>query len=278
MALECLKSHCCFSGLTAFYQHDSTSTKTPMKFSVHRPEEKSEIKNAIIWLSGLTCNEENFITKAGVQRYLDGTQTMIVCPDTSPRGLDLPNEHENYDFGSGASFFLNAKTQGYKDHYQMEDYIACELVALLQKEFGVEKVSIMGHSMGGHGALVLGLRYPKLFKAISAFSPVSHPTQCPWGKKAFKGYLGEDESLWKTYDATEMILAGSTHPQRILLDQGLADNFLEEQLLVQDLKEACREKGQELELNLRDGFDHSYYFIASFVESHIKHHLSAFES
>lgn len=278
MPVECLKSHHCYKGLTEFYQHESTSTKTPMKFSVHRPQDKSQIKHAIIWLSGLTCNEENFITKAGAQKFLDGTQAMIVCPDTSPRGLELPGEHDSYDFGSGAGFYLNAKTPGYKDHYQMEDYIACELVALLKNEFGAETFSLMGHSMGGHGALVLGLRYPKLFKVLSAYSPVAHPTQCPWGKKAFKGYLGESEKLWKDYDATEMILSGKTHPQKILVDQGLADNFLEEQLLVDDLKMACEKKGQELELNLHEGFDHSYYFIASFVENHIKHHLEGFEA
>lgn len=277
MSVECLKSHYCFNGLTEFYQHHSTSTKTPMKFSVHRPKDKAQIKNAIIWLSGLTCNEENFITKAGAQRFLDGTQTMIVCPDTSPRGLDLPGEQESYDFGSGAGFYLNAKTPGYKDHYQMEDYIACELVALLQKEFGAENFSLMGHSMGGHGALVLGLRYPKLFQVLSAYSPVAHPTRCPWGQKAFKGYLGDDETLWKEYDATEMILSGSAHPQKILIDQGSDDNFLTEQLLVDDFVKACEKTGQKLDYQLRAGFDHSYYFIASFVESHIRHHLAVLE-
>lgn len=278
MSVQCLKSHHCFNGLTEFYQHESASTKTLMNFSVHRPKDKTQIKNAIIWLSGLTCNEENFITKAGAQKFLDSTQTMIICPDTSPRGTDLPNEHESYDFGSGASFYLNAKTPGYKDHYQMEDYVACELVSLIKKEFGAENFSLMGHSMGGHGALVLGLRYPKLFKALSAFSPVAHPTKCPWGHKAFKGYLGEDESQWSDYDATEMVLAGQSHPRKILVDQGLADNFLEEQLLIDDFKQACEKSGQDLELHFREGFDHSYYFIASFVEAHIAHHLEAFRS
>ncbi|WP_412471687.1 S-formylglutathione hydrolase [Halobacteriovorax sp. RT-1-4] len=273
MSFEKLKSHKSFEGETAFCLHSSKVTKTDMKFSYFKPN-TDKIENIIIWLSGLTCTEENFITKAGAQFHLAKTNTMIVCPDTSPRGLELPGEHDSYDFGSGAGFYLNATTDGYKDHYKMYDYIVKEFVPLLKDAFGNAKLSITGHSMGGHGALVIGLNNPELFHAISAFSPIVNPTQVPWGQKAFTGYLGNDENLWKQYDACELIKSGRTHAKKILIEQGLADEFFEEQLKTKNFEDICAEFNQELTVNYRQEYDHSYYFIASFIEDHLKHLIS----
>lgn len=268
--MKVIKSHRCFGGVTEFYEHTSELTQTTMKFSVARPLDSSQIKGAILWLSGLTCTDENFITKAGSQPLLD--DLMIVCPDTSPRGLDLPEEHKDYDFGSGASFYLDALTPGYKEHYKMFSYINEELYNLVQNNFGVKNLSIMGHSMGGHGALVSGLRRPDLYNSISAFSPIVNPSQCPWGKKAFSGYLGEDKDKWKNYDACSLLENGSKHPQSILIHQGLADNFYPDQLLTDSFSKICKQENQPVVVNMMDGFDHSYYFIASFIKEHIDHH------
>lgn len=273
MALETVKSNKCFDGVTKTFEHESVSTKTKMRFSAHFPGENETIENCIIWLSGLTCNEDNFITKAGAQKFLGGTKTMIVCPDTSPRGLDLAGEHDSYDFGSGAGFYLNATTPGYSDHYKMYDYITNELTSLLKENFRIKNFSIMGHSMGGHGALVLGLRNPELFKAVSAFSPIVNPTQAPWGKKAFSGYLGDDESSWNQYDATELIKSGTKRPDTILIDQGTADEFLEKELLTGNIENAGKEHGQSLEVKYREGYDHSYFYISTFIEEHIQFHV-----
>ena len=237
MSITEIKRSKIFDGDTIFYSHDSNVTKTKMNFSVFKPK-CEKIESAIIWLSGLTCNEENFITKAGAQRYLKDTHTMIICPDTSPRGLHLPGEHESYDFGSGASFYLNATSDDYKENYNMYDYITKELVALIKTEFGAAKFSIMGHSMGGHGALVIGLRELGLFESVSAFSPLVNPTACAWGKKAFAGYLQSDNEA-KAYDATELVKNGHKRSDRILIDQGLKDEFLEKELLTENFKAAC---------------------------------------
>lgn len=269
MLFEKLKSHKNFGGETAFCQHQSNVTKTPMKFSYFKPE--GSVKRAILWLSGLTCTDENFITKAGAQAYLADSDTMIVCPDTSPRGLDLPGEHDSYDFGSGASFYLNATTNSYKDHYKMYDYIVEELIPLVRDKFSLEKFSISGHSMGGHGALVIALKKPDLFSKVSAFSPIVNPTQVPWGKKAFKLYLGEDREAWKAYDACELVKSGKAHPSTILIDQGLNDEFFEGQLKTKNLEEACQGTPQKLKIRYLDGYDHSYYFISTFIGDHLKH-------
>ena len=271
MSYETLKKHRTFEGETLFCEHDSTATKTKMKFSVYMPNAK--VDSAIIWLSGLTCTDENFITKAGAQKILAGTNTMIICPDTSPRGVGAPGEDESYDFGTGAGFYVNATTDGYKDNYQMYDYIVKDLVSVLKDDFNVQKISITGHSMGGHGALVIGLREKEIFASVSAFSPIVNPVQCPWGQKALKGYLGDNESEWKEYDACELIKAGKRASSSLLVDQGLADEFLKEQLLSDNLKKVCSETDQALELNFREGYDHSYYFISTFIENHIKFHL-----
>lgn len=276
MKVELIKEHKSFSGLTSFFSHESAMTKTKMNFSVIFPTKEKKARNCIIWLSGLTCNEENFVSKAGAQAYLAGLDTLIICPDTSPRGLNLLNEHESFDFGSGAGFYLNATSPGYRDHYQMESYITHELVELVKENFNCSHFSIFGHSMGGHGALTLGLKYPKLFKTISAFSPIVNPVNCPWGQKAFKGYLGEDKEKWAQHDATELITVGSKHANKILIDQGTSDNFLEKELLTENIVKAAKEMGQPLDVHYREGYDHSYYFIASFIEDHIKFHQKNF--
>jgi S-formylglutathione hydrolase len=281
MNVKMIKSSRTFEGETSFYEHDSLLTKTRMKFAAFLPQvnalENKKIDSAIIWLSGLTCTEENFITKAGVQRFLSGTKTMIICPDTSPRGLHLPGEHERYDFGSGAGFYVNALTEGYRDHYQMYDYVVVEIVQLLQKYFGAKKISIMGHSMGGHGALVMGLREQKLFTSVSAFSPLAHPMACDWGRKALAGYLGENEEFWKKYDATELLKSGSKRVDSILVDQGTSDEFLAKNLLPEHLIEAAKKSGQRLDMRWREGFDHSYYYISTFLAEHIAFHLGVLQ-
>jgi len=263
-----------FEGETAYYEHDSSVTKTIMKFSTFTPKSVN-VDSAIIWLSGLTCTEDNFITKAGAQSYLKGTNTMIICPDTSPRGLDLPGEHESYDFGSGAGFYLNATTEGYRNHYKMYDYISKELFTILKEEFGIKKVSIMGHSMGGHGALILGLREKDLFRSVSAFSPIVNPTVSPWGKKAFEGYLGPNSKEAVLYDATEFLDENTKRADEILIDQGTDDEFLKEELLTQNFVKKCESVGQVLKVNYREGYDHSYFFISTFIEEHILFHLNA---
>lgn len=273
MSLVPLKTHKTFEGLTQFWQHNSPLTQTPMKFSTFMP--MGQPKGCVIWLSGLTCTEENFITKAGAQKYLAQHQLMVICPDTSPRGLQLPQEHDSYDFGSGAGFYVDATVPGYREHYRMYSYVAEELYALITSQFSIpqNKISIMGHSMGGHGALILGLKEKGKFQSISAFAPIVHPTACSWGQKAFKGYLGEEPHAWSAYDATELVKTGARHKQTILIDQGAQDEFLEKgQLLTDHFEEACTEAGQSLELNYRKDYDHSYYFIATFIENHIQHH------
>lgn len=272
MSMEILKQHKTFSGQTLFAQHDSDATKTMMKFSAFLPCDKAQVESAIIWLSGLTCTEENFITKAGAQKYLDNSKTMIICPDTSPRGLDIPGADDSYDFGTGAGFYVNAVTEDYKQNYNMYDYVVVDIINLLKEEFGVTKQSLFGHSMGGHGALVMGLREPNLFQSISAFSPIVNPMDCQWGQKAFQGYLGDNKQDWKQYDACELIKSGFTRKDTLLIDQGLADSFYPEQLLTKNLENICKDKGQKANIHYRQGYDHSYFFISSFVEEHIHFH------
>lgn len=273
--MKLIKRHKSFATFTEFYQHSAMCTGTNMKLSCIIPEDTSRLKNCIVWLSGLTCTEENFVVKAGVQKYLDST-TMIVCPDTSPRDLKLPVEADDYDFGSGASFYVNATEAPYDQNYQMYDYIANEIPALIQQQFNIKKFSIMGHSMGGHGALVIGLRESKKFQTISAFAPIVNPVACGWGKKAFKGYLGTDEKCWHKYDAALLLKQGLKHSNTILISQGSADEFLQEQLLTKNFESAAKQVNQPLIVNYHEGYDHSYYFIATFIESHIAFHLKSF--
>lgn len=257
------KEHKTFGGRTAFWTHHSTTTGTTMGFATFEPVHKP-IKRAIIWLSGLTCTEENFITKSGIQRLLADTQTMVLAPDTSPRGLNLPGEHDSYDFGSGAGFYVDAVTPGYGAHYRMFSYVADDLCQIALEHFGVSDLSLMGHSMGGHGALVLGLRHPERFSRITAFAPITRPTKVPWGIKAFEGYLGATD--WGVYDACELLRRGYRHPAPLRIYQGTSDEFLTTQLRPEELVEAAKEAGQPCQLTWCEGYDHSYYFIASFLE------------
>lgn len=277
MSFEILKKHKTYGGETLFCQHQSVSTKSMMKFSVFLPVEKNQIDSALIWLSGLTCTEENFMTKAGAQRVLAGTTTMLICPDTSPRGLSISGADDSYDFGTGASFYLNAQSEQYKSNYNMFDYITKDLISLLKTDFGVNTFFISGHSMGGHGALIMALRKPTLFASVSAFSPIVNPLLCPWGQKAFLGYLGDNKEKWKEYDACELLKNGHKFNGTILIEQGLNDEFLEKQLLTKNFEHVCVEVHQKFKVNYRDGYDHSYYFISSFIEDHIQFHLEHLE-
>ncbi len=271
--MKLLKSHKSFGGVTEFFEHESKFTKTKMKFAISRPENIKDIKGGLIWLSGLTCNEENFITKAGAQKVANELGLVIICPDTSPRGTDLPGEHETYDFGSGAGFYVDSLTEGYKDHYNMYSYVNEEIYGVLNETYNLKNnISLFGHSMGGHGALIIGLKNASQYKSVSAFAPIVNSTKVGWGQKAFKGYLGNDENLWKAYDACELVREGVVHPQKILIDQGLEDEFLEKSLMTKNLEVACEGSSQELKVNYREGYDHSYYFISTFMEDHLKFH------
>ena len=272
--MKVLKRHKCFGGTVQFNEHSSISTGTTMAFSSFVPDTK--VRGCLIWLSGLTCNDENFMTKAGAQRAFADAGMMVVCPDTSPRGLSLPNERDSWDFGSGAGFYVDATTPGYSDHYRMFSYVSREFYTLVQQNFPTDgKFSISGHSMGGHGALVIGLREPTKFGSISAFAPIVNPTRCPWGVKAFTGYLGSDSVPWRQYDACELVRDGAAHPRPILIDQGSDDSFLREQLLTNNFVEACRGQHQKIKLRLQSGYDHSYYFISTFISDHIQFHAES---
>ncbi|TQV75091.1 S-formylglutathione hydrolase [Aliikangiella marina] len=265
----------CFAGSQAVYQHNSIVTRCEMAFSVYIPQIAWTHKRpAIIYLSGLTCTHENVTTKAGFQRYAQELGLIIVCPDTSPRGTNFPEEHDSYDFGSGAGFYLNATQKPWSANYRMYDYISKELPDIISHNFPVvtPHFGLMGHSMGGHGALTIGLRNPDIFPSVSAFSPIVAPSQCPWGQKAFTGYLGDDHNEWQRYDATELMKNGCKSPSKILIDQGTSDEFLEEQLKPDLFLKACREKGQDIELRMQEGYDHSYYFISSFIGDHLLFH------
>ncbi len=269
--MKVLKTHKGFGGVTQFWEHDSQETRTKMNFSTFIPG--SQPRGCLIWLSGLTCTDENFMAKAGAQQHLAEAGLMVICPDTSPRGLNLPQEHDAYDFGSGAGFYVDATTAGYKDHYRMYSYVTREIYGLLQTKFGMDgNISIMGHSMGGHGAIVLGLREKDKFKSVSAFAPIVHPKKCAWGQKAFNGYLGVDREAWNSYDSCELIRSGISHPNPILIDQGSEDQFLAKELLTDDIVKAAEGLGQKLSVRYQEGYDHSYYFIATFVRDHIRFH------
>ncbi|HJK94120.1 MAG TPA: S-formylglutathione hydrolase [Polyangiaceae bacterium LLY-WYZ-15_(1-7)] len=275
--LETLEEHASFGGTTGFYSHDSEACGGPMRFAVYQPPQAKEGPVPVVFfLSGLTCTADNFTTKAGAQRVAAELGLLLVMPDTSPRGAGYPGEDEGWDFGTGAGFYVDATEAPWSARYRMYSYVTEELPALVDAAFptkGPAHRSVFGHSMGGHGALVLGLREPTKWRSISALSPIVAPTQVPWGHKAFGGYLGEDREAWKAYDATELV-AKTQHPAPILIDQGTADGFLEEQLRPELFQAACASAGQALELRMQDGYDHSYYFIATFVEDHLRHHAA----
>jgi len=275
MSLKTIAENRCFGGVQGIYAHDAATTGCPMRFSLYKPPQAAEGPVPVLWwLSGLTCTEENFTVKAGAQRLAAEHGVMIVAPDTSPRGLWIPGENDSYDFGSGAGFYVDATQAPWAAHYQMYSYVTQELPELVFANFPAKRNAqgIFGHSMGGHGALTIALRNPQTYRSLSAFAPIVAPSQVPWGVKAFTGYLGDDRTVWKDYDASELIKAGARFPATILIDQGAADPFLDEQLRPDLFADACRAAGQPLELRMRDGYDHSYYFIATFIGDHIAHH------
>ena len=277
--LELLSEHACFDGTQRFYRHDSQVIGLPMRFSIYLPPSTCHASHALqapalFYLAGLTCTDETFPTKAGAQRAAAQAGIVLVSPDTSPRGANIPGESDAWDFGVGAGFYVDATQAPWNRYYRMYSYLL-ELHELVLREFPVDtqRVGIFGHSMGGHGALVLGLRNPDRFRSISAFAPIAAPGRCPWGRKAFTGYLGSDESDWQAYDASALV-AGLAQPllHEILIDQGLADKFLAEQLYPDVFEQACMQAGQPLRLCRHEGYDHGYYFISTFMQDHIAFH------
>ena len=269
--MELLEEHRCFEGRRQRWRHDSTALNCAMTFSIFLPP--TENPPVLFWLSGLTCNDENFTTKAGAQRLAAELGIALVMPDTSPRGDDVADD-AGYDLGKGAGFYLNATEQPWAGHYRMYDYIRDELPALIQSGFAVsDRCAISGHSMGGHGALIMALKNPGKYVSVSAFAPIVNPTQVPWGQKAFTNYLGEDEAKWQEWDSCALMLASSSaNAIPVLVDQGDADQFLAGQLQPAVLAEAARQKDWPLTLRIQPGYDHSYYFMASFIEDHLRFH------
>jgi S-formylglutathione hydrolase len=272
--LQLVSKYTCFGGTVGFYSHQSSICHGAMKFAVYEPPQaKSKPVPVLYFLSGLTCTEENFMAKAGAQQFAAKYGVLLVAPDTSPRGTGIPGEDSDWDFGTGAGFYVDATAEPWRTHYRMYSYVTDELPALIAEHFPVKegRQGIFGHSMGGHGALVCALSNPALYASVSAFAPIAAPMRCPWGKKAFTNYLGADSESWRAYDASELILK-APFPQTILIDQGMADSFLETQLMPEVFEQACAQVGQPLTLRRQEGYDHGYYFIASFVEDHIRHH------
>ncbi|MGH1361371.1 MAG: S-formylglutathione hydrolase [Burkholderiaceae bacterium] len=276
MSLTEVSQNKCFGGMQFVYEHASTETGTPMRFGVFLPPQANNKKvPALYWLSGLTCTEENFIVKAGVQRIAAELGVAIIAPDTSPRGLGYEGEDDSYDFGTGAGFYLDATEAPWSTGYRMYSYVSQELPALINENFPVDasKAGIFGHSMGGHGALTIGIKNPSRFKTISAFAPICAPSQVPWGEKVFTNYLGSDRANWSAYDATDLINTMGWHGAPLLIDQGTSDQFLAEQLKPEIFQAACKKAKVPLELRMQDGYDHSYFFMATFMEDHVRFHV-----
>ena len=277
--MELKNAHACFGGAQRYYEHHSSEIGLAMKFSVYLPPKAvmGEKVPALLYLAGLTCTEETFFIKAGAQRLASELNIALICPDTSPRGAGLAGEADSWDFGVGAGFYLDATTRPWALHWHMESYILNDLLPLVGSKLPVDlqRLGIFGHSMGGHGALTLALRHPGRFKSVSAFAPIANPINCPWGHKAFGGYLGDDKAEWARHDASELMSAqtAAPFPAGILIDQGLADKFLiEKQLLPEAFEAACAQAAQPLTLRRHAGYDHGYYFIQSFVDDHLRHH------
>ncbi|MGM0449373.1 MAG: S-formylglutathione hydrolase [Pseudomonadota bacterium] len=272
--LELVSETKSFGGWLRRYRHSSEVLGCDMVFGIYLPPQaETQSVPLLWWLSGLTCTDENFMQKAGAHRVAAELGMAIICPDTSPRGTDLPGEHDSYDFGSGAGFYVNATQAPWNQHYHMYSYVADELPDLVHNAFPLNgQEAISGHSMGGHGALVCALHNPERYQSVSAFAPICHPVNCAWGEKAFGGYLGDDREAWKAWDACELMRQkGSDHS--LLVDQGDADNFLEAgQLQPEALEAVCTEVGVDLTLRYQPGYDHSYFFIASFIEDHLRFH------
>jgi S-formylglutathione hydrolase len=276
--LELLSSHACHGGEQRIYRHDSQTIGLPMRFSVYLPPQALQANAnvpALFYLAGLTCTEETFPIKGGAQRFAAQHGIALIAPDTSPRGAGVPGESAAWDFGVGAGFYVDATQQPWAKHYRMYSYVRDELRETVLANLPVDgaRLGIFGHSMGGHGALMLALRNPEIYRSVSAFAPIAAPSQCPWGVKAFSGYLGEDREAWKQYDSSELVAhATRKFTAGILVDQGLADQFLAEQLNPDVFEAACKAAGQPLTLRRHEGYDHGYYFISTFIEDHIAHH------
>jgi S-formylglutathione hydrolase len=274
--LDIISEHRCFGGVQVFYRHDSEQIGLPMQFSVyHPPLEKRQQVPVLFYLAGLTCTEETFMIKSGAQRCAAHFGIMLVAPDTSPRNTGIEGADKDWDLGHGAGFYVDATQEPWSRHFKMESYIVHELLGLVLNQFNADEnqVGIFGHSMGGHGALTLALRHPDRFQSVSAFAPISSPMRSPWGRKAFTHYFGTDQSAWKEHDASELMKQrAKPFPQGILIDQGMNDKFLQEQLMPQEFELACRQAVQPLTLRRQPGYDHSYYFVSSFMGDHITFH------
>ncbi|MBL8628243.1 MAG: S-formylglutathione hydrolase [Rhodospirillaceae bacterium] len=276
--METISEQVCFGGRQGFYRHASAETKTPMRFAVFTPPQAAKGPVPVVWfLAGLTCTEENFTVKAGAQRAAAELGLMLVAPDTSPRGEGVPGDPDNaYDFGLGAGFYLDATQSPWAANYRMYSYITLELPGVIAAHFpaDMQRQGISGHSMGGHGALTIALKNPQQYSSVTAFAPIVAPSQVPWGQKALGRYLGEDRAAWRAYDSVALIEDGRGVP-KMLIDQGDADKFLKDQLQPERLATACKAKGIECQLRMQPGYDHSYYFIASFIDDHLRWHAAA---
>lgn len=276
---EVISQHRAFGGTVGFYRHPATSTACAMRFAVFTPPRAAEGPVPVIYcLAGLTCTEETFMIKAGAQRVAAELGLMLVTPDTSPRGLGLPGESDSWDFGVAAGFYVDATEEPWSRHFRMYTYVTEELRTLVEEHFPADpgRTGILGHSMGGHGALMIALRNPDRYRSVSAFAPIAAPSECPWGQKAFTGYLGPDRNRWAAYDSTRLAAAVTDAASRppILVDQGLADQWLEPQLHPELFERACRKSGLRLTLRRHEGYDHGYYCISSFIEEHLRHHAA----
>ena len=275
MTILTISQNRCFGGMQGIYSHASTETACTMRFGVFLPPQASTGKVPILyWLSGLACTEENFVVKAGAQRVAALLGIALVVPDTSPRGLDIPGEGASYDFGLGAGFYVDATAAPWSRGYRMYSYVTRELVEAVAADFPVDpsRAGIFGHSMGGHGALTIALKNPGSYKSVSAFAPICSPMRCPWGEKALQGYLGGDRERWREYDATALIEERGWNGPPILVDQGTKDQFLDAQLKPELLRSVCSERNVPLDLRMQEGYDHSYFFISSFIEDHLRFH------
>jgi S-formylglutathione hydrolase len=274
--LELLASHACHGGTQRIYRHESKVIGLPMRFAVYLPPQASHRKvPALFYLAGLTCTEETFPIKAGAQRVAAQHGIALIAPDTSPRGAGIPGESAAWDFGVGAGFYVDATEEPWAKHFKMYSYVRDELRETVLANLPVDgdRLGIFGHSMGGHGALMLALRNPEIYRSVSAFAPIAAPSRCPWGEKAFSGYLGQNREAWKAYDSSELVAQAShKFAEGILIDQGLSDQFLAEQLNPDVFEAACRAAGQPLTLRRHEGYDHGYYFISTFIEDHLAHH------
>lgn len=276
-AVATLEEHRCFDGTQGFYEHASQVVGLPMRFGVYLPPQARQGPCPVLWcLAGLTCNEQTFAIKAGAQQHAARHGLVLVTPDTSPRNTGVAGADADWDFGTAAGFYLDATREPYARHWRMESWLMQELPGVLAARFAVRTdcAGILGHSMGGHGALTLALRHPGRFRSVSAFAPIGAPAEVPWGQKAFRGYLGEDAAAWARHDAVQLIEGGARAPL-LLVDQGLDDAFLDAQLRPGRLEQACAAAGQPLTLRRHPGYDHGYFFIASFVGEHIAHHAAA---